>query len=568
MKQISHLLLAACVTVGLVACSVNTDNNGTYDEPEFAVNFSASSLTQLPEGASFGILGTCTRGGVVGSNMSEAVVAKYNTVESGTTVRLVPASDSDRIVNRKGDHNYNFIGVYPFPEGTTDIESIAVSIPSVQVFEDGIASIMPMIASASPTNVIPTVEMSFASLFSVLEFSIPSDPVLEDEINVVKSMKFRSCSKQTELTTSGTINANTRQFQKGLQEGAKEVMVDFGSDGFQVPADGAKVQMLVAPFTVPEDGMEIEFELVDSTTNILKVLSQEANTKVAGGESMAVQVSRVDDGIIPVTFPVYFPIGYPKECIGEDGKTTQIGYCNKTNQPNWVGSNKYLNNIEEDMGVFKSVFQPQATCKWHWVNEGSAYCPEGKSYYPFLEYTGGATGSSTYFSCVGIKGIWTGDYFEFDLPVKKFKADTKVQFTFAVCNKNAPTFWEVKYLDGEEWKTTAKEGCLAPDGITTAKATWAIPYDSSQKMSVDMTFTKAIVSGHLLVRLVCVDGSITSSGVNAIKVLTCPAGTSSCNANFYTVEKDPEANAAAGKAEGAWTIGKRDQSQSISFSIL
>lgn len=560
------------MSLSLASCVEDTGNNGSYDKEEFAVNFSVSSVSSIPKDTEFGIMASCTRNDVPGSMMSENVIQRYISVEEGKQVRLVPASEDDRVITVKGDHNFSFYGVYPFPEGDVDLQAVPVTIPTVQNFQAGITSIVPMIAYGKCSKVVATVNMDFKSIFSILEFNVPSDPVSEDEVNVLKSMKFRSASGDIDLAYSGTVDVASMKFTKNAASSAKEVRVDFGTEGFQIPSEGMAVQMLVAPFVVPEDGMELVFEDMDGNVNTLAVLSNEANTKVNAGESLAVQVSRIDDGIVPVTFPLYFPIGYPVGSIGADGKTTELSYCNKANQPNWRadGTNIYIDNLGEDYGVFKSCFQPQATAKWHWTNDVSAYRAPEKTYRPFVEFSGTNTGSTSYVGGLGVKGIWTGDYYEFDIPVKKFRANTKLQFTFAVCNKNAPVFWEVKYMDGEEWKTTAVDDLPAYEGSDVKrKATWAIPYNTSPKLSTVMTFKNSVMSGHLLIRLVCVDGGIVASGVNKVSERDYPyhnSGVTKCDANFYFVEKDPALN--AGKEESAWSVGKKDQTQTISFTIL
>jgi len=554
-----------------VSCEQNTDNNQSYTASEFEVNFSASSVAEIPEGSVFGIAATCTRAEAEGTAMSSNAVASFRAAESGTTVRLVPSSDGDKVINKGGDHAYSFVAAYPFPVGAASMTNIPVNIPAQQSFADGIISFMPMIASAKVSNVIPTIDLQFKSIFSVIEFSIPSDPVFEDEVSTLRKMVFRKSDKSLPLTISGSVNAVTGDFTPGTAAGAAEITVDFGTEGWRVPAEGGKVQMLVAPFTVPEGGMELEFTDIAGASNVMAVFSSDEGVQVKSGEAIAVQVSRIDDGIVPVTFPVYFPIGYPQDKI-EDLKSTAVGYTNAANQPLWRGTNGtpgdgiYIDDLHPDKGVFISKQQEVARAKWHWVNPLDSYRPAEKTYRPFLEFAGGSSNSTTLLAGVGIKGIWTGDYFEFDLPVKKFRAGTNLQFTFAVCNKNAPTFWEVQYLDGDTWKTTATDGCLAPDGVTTRKATWAIPYNYAPKLSTTLTYTTPIASGHLLIRLICVDGGIISTGLDTVGNVEVPYGNGKCEANFYLCEKSAERN--PGKTEDAWSNANVDQTKSISFTIL
>lgn len=572
MKKLSAVLAVISLVMLSVSCEQNTDNNQGYDVQDFEVNFSAASVASFPEGALFGIAATCTRGDAEKTSMSENAIACFRAAEADTSVRLVANSEADKVLKKSGDHAFKFVAAYPFPTGATDLTDIPVSVPATQSFADGIISFMPMIATAKTSNVVPTIRLGFKSIFSVIEFSIPSDPVFEDEVSTLKKMTFRKADKSLPLTISGSVNAVTGEFTPSATPGSAEISVDFGTDGWRVPAEGGKVQMLVAPFTVPDGGMELEFEDMAGATNIMAVFSSDGGTQVRSGDAVAVQVSRIDDGIVPVTFPVYFPIGYPQDAIDGDLKSTDYGYCHATTQTLWrPASNSdddgiYIDNLQPHKGVFVSKFQTQATCKWHWVNDVSAYRPEEKTYRPYIEFAGGGKNSTTLLAGIGVKGIWTGDYFEFDLPVKKFRAGTNVLFTFAVCCKNAPTFWEVSYLDGETWKSTAVDECLAPDGVTTRKATWAIPYNSAPKLSTTLSYSTPVASGHLLIRLTCVDGGVISTGFRTIANVEVPYGNGKCEANFYVCEKSAERN--PGKAEDAWTNAIVDQTKSISFTIL
>ena len=294
---------------------------------------------------------------------------------------------------------------------------------------------------------------------------------------------------------------------------------------------------------------------------------------LSAGKVYPTTVPYTATALVPVSFPVYFPIGYSSDNIDMPTfKSTGIGYCNSANQTLWRGTSGnaadgiHIDQINPAKGVFISLQQEQARAKWHWINSVEHYRPSGKTYRPFLEFTGGGSGSTTLISGLGVKGIWTGDYFEFDLPVRNFEAGTKLQFTFAICNKNAPVFWKVDYLDGDTWKTTAAPDCTAPDGETTATATWAIPYNYSPKLSTTMTFTNAVDLGHLYIRLVCVDGSICASGLETVSQLSNAYCTTKCDAPFYFCEKSAERN--PGKTQDAWGNGNVDQSQSISFTIV
>lgn len=104
-----------------------------------------------------------------------------------------------------------------------------------------------------------------------------------------------------------------------------------------------------------------------------------------------------------------------------------------------------------------------------------------------------------------------------------------------------PVFWEVSYLDGEEWKSTATAGLPAYEGSdVTRTATWAIPYSVytssvNTLQTVDMTFANAITKGEVRIKVQCVDGSVVATGANAVSTeYTKPRMASgTCSANFY-----------------------------------
>ena len=91
-----------------------------------------------------------------------------------------------------------------------------------------------------------------------------------------------------------------------------------------------------------------------------------------------------------------------------------------------------------------------------------------------------------------------------------------------IYTRQGPTFWEVKYLDGGVWKTTATADLPAyPGAAVTATATWAVPYlaltsTTDNLQTVDIPFTAAVDKGELKIRVECVDGRIFSSDVNAV----------------------------------------------------
>ena len=100
----------------------------------------------------------------------------------------------------------------------------------------------------------------------------------------------------------------------------------FGANGYELPSGYTPVTVLIAPFTVPEEGLRVEFTDVDGATNSVPLLANQAGTSYAAGEVISQTLSSSSDGIIPCTSPVEWPIGY------RDG----VGVFNTTTQPLWM----------------------------------------------------------------------------------------------------------------------------------------------------------------------------------------------------------------------------------------
>lgn len=103
--------------------------------------------------------------------------------------------------------------------------------------------------------------------------------------------------------------------------------------------------------------------------------------------------------------------------------------------------------------------------------------------------------------------IWTGDYFEFVIPVKHFKAGTTVRFSAPFYTRQGPCFWALDYYDGGVWKNDSQD-IQSWDGAFTRKADFALKYNESPVLTKDVTFQHAVPSGFLRFRLRCVDGAI------------------------------------------------------------
>ena len=312
-----------------------------------------------------------------------------------------------------------------------------------------------------------------------------------------------------------------------------------------VPFSPGTYYFVLSPRTYT-DGMSITFALNNGktiTANCTEDIVVE-RSKITNIGTFDTTYQEEEEVFTPVTFPVVFPMGikdgvsinnptittnswvlewFNDDACSASGKTSH-------KQTHWSGHH----------GTLYSATQPQASMKWVWDEKIASL---GTTHY--IETTNSAASK---ISTVGIKGIWTDDYFEFVLPVKDFEANTTLSLTMALYTRQGPTFWEVLYLDGEEWKSTAVDNLPAYAGAeVTAKATWAVPYlaansTTDNEQYVDMLFENAIKQGEIKIRVKCVDGSILSSGANAVTTgNTGPYGGANASAPFYI-----------------WNPGKRD----------
>lgn len=521
----------------VLACKPNADNNQDLDYEELEVGFSASSnAVTFSTGDEIGIMAYCTnRGGVenypMKSDGTSSQISRQIPLSDGSTVLLKKATEQDAVIARKGDHNFRFYGIFPYMDGDFDVTAIPMSVPAVQNFDEGIKSQMTLIAAKSSTNVVPTQELEFRSFFSVINFRIARDIIEEGVPSVLKSITLAPADEgllEDPLAVEGVCNAVDMTFVPDQSAGQKSVTVDFGSGGYELDEEFTTVPMLVNPFFVPEGGMELTVRDVNDRETVVEIFAEAEDNgrEIASGEVVEVIVDGISDGIVPVEWPVVFPLGYP------DDNTTVQGWCNAAKQPRWVNTTD-----KRGEGYWSCQDQPQAWAQWNWGEESAAFSPA-----PFLETVNSA---SKKISTLGVKGAWTGDYLEFNIPVKRFPANSTVTFSIPICCKNSPVFWEVKYLDGEEWKTTATEEIPAYEGSDVKrKATWALQYGDavtgSVMKTVNMVFENEIRSGYIKVRMECVDGTIVMSAENTLraaisKPVTNSAGTA-CSGNFYFTE--------------------------------
>ena len=184
----------------------------------------------------------------------------------------------------------------------------------------------------------------------------------------------------------------------------------------------------------------------------------------------------------PVSFPVDFEIGWPngEAAIPSSGIAGMQGF--------WFPH-----------GVWVAK-QQQAIAKWVSVSR-----PDPDLIYNRTYSVGTADNN---LSTLKVSGVWTGDYFEFVLPVKNFAAGTTVQLYIPMYVDHAPVFWYFDYLDGDEWKCSHSEKTsYGADATFTRDCTVALNYKLNS-ITQNMTFTNAVSEGFLRFRVRCADGSI------------------------------------------------------------
>lgn len=540
-----NLFILCMAVTATVACQPNTDDNKTLDFDSLQVNFDATLGGQdWPENAAVGVIATCTRDGQENFVLSENPVGKYNAfVESGAA-RLAPATEADKAVALASDHNFHFYGIYPCPAGEVNLGSIPVSVPPVQTYGVPVTENLTFLASARTLSILPTIRLELNTIFSVLELNIPDD-LSGDKGTILKSMEMgpaEGSSFSDFLAPSGTYNAGTGEFTVDKAKSSSTIKVDFGANGLPLTSAFTKVYVAMNAITIPEGGFTIKFICSDNSEVTVPALAseKEVGTKIAAGETYVTYVSGNSDGVIPVTFPVIFPLGYP------EGDNTKTGYCNAAqpwmaewvNDPACASATKTSEHWRGQHGKVLCKDQNQAYVTWNWA--------EDIQFTTFKYFIETANTASYHISTFGVKGVWTNDYFEFTIPVRKFAAGSQITLTMPFYTRSGPTFWEVLYKDGEDWKSTAVDNLPAYSGASvTRKATWALPFGGAAAsanidtdQTVTMTFENKIDSGYINIRVRCVDGSIVSSAANTVKEVSDPAANP-----FYFWNPNPDKRA-------------------------
>lgn len=475
-RTIAGSLLVFGSLFAITGCSNSDDDNRSLDYTQLQINLSGKTgETALPEGWSTGVFAECTHQG-----KERHQLATNAAFTSDATGRLLPAGDV-KIVTERDDHNYGFYAYYPYDGTMSDPTRLPVSVPKTQTFTAGSAPAGLYVASTLTTTVIPTIEMDFHNIFTTLEFDIANDIFDENGGTVLSKLTVEPVEESAfdgYLAYDGLYDLIGGTCTPDASTLSKSITLDFGTEGLALAAASTTVQLAAAPFSIPAGGLKVTVTDINGMSLSTNCFTADdfKDKPLAAGETTQAYISGNNDGIIPVTFPVVWPLGKP------EGNQTN----NPTLQPRWISE-----------GIWTSS-QSQAYCFWHKESDPLETAKQT------LEFV-----NSGAISSVGIKGLWTGDYFEFVLPVKKFKANSTIMMSFPLYGRQEPVFWDIEYLDGGEWKCN-RSMQTAYDPNFSMECTFAARRGTANVRHT-MVFTQPIASGELHIRLKVADGSVQAN---------------------------------------------------------
>ncbi len=531
------LLSAALLAVG---CRPNGDNNKTLDFETLEVNFSVkTSGMELPAGTAFSIAATCSRGGEAGVMMGETPVSEFRLMDEGVVRtdqyikwQLVKASGADAVTALAGDHNFRFRAVSPAVETIGD--GAAVKIPSVQEYAAGVNSYLSLWAAKSVTTVIPDIELELSTPAAVLNLLVPIDIVEENVPATLKSIEISPAEDGASvvLAGEGSVDFESGEFSLSSAGQSSSMTVNFPEGGLKLEAAKTEVKLAVLPFTAPKGGFKAKFSDVNGKSFETVFLAQESDEgkAVEAGKVMDITISASGDGVEPVTFPVMFPVS----------KVDGVQRFTAATQPRWVSD-----------GYWSCREQPQAYCEWHQASVIEH--PNGYNQKREIVNVGNI-------STGGVKGVWTGDCFEFVIPVKKFAAGTKIEMKMPFYGRQEPVFWNIKYLDGEQWKICNLHEEVCYDGVTSKECTFSL-VRGAKIITETMTFVNEVKSGFLKIRVECADGAIQADTTTSVATREYPYSDSSgYAAPFYFWDKST--------ANGGVDSKAAPEVAAVSFSIV
>lgn len=469
-------------------------NNNSLEFSTLNVNFDGVLAGKSwNEGDEIGIFSSCTRNEEQNVPMSANANTRYIVRVTGERVYFEKASGNDQIIANETDHNFKFYAYYPYAGTNTNMSAIGAQVPARQYYSQGVESYGLYVANQQVTTIVPTVNLDFKAIFSIVDLYLPNDIIDEDGSSRIRSLTLKPAVAENfsgVLANGGTYDLEAGIFSSDVSKQADSVLVDFGETGIALTDAFTKVSLAVASFTVPQGGMDVVISDLSGNKTTLNILGEENDEgrTLAAGEVLTQYLSRENDGIIPVSFPVVFPLG----------KTEGVANFTAATQPRWVGE-----------GIWTCPTQTQAYAQWYKVSDPSTATTQ------VLEAVNSGDISSP-----GVKGIWTGDYLEFVLPVKRLAAGTAVTIKFPMYTRQGPVFWNIDYLDGDEWKSN-RTNVTSYDPAYTQEASFAL-IRGGKIIEHTMVLTKAIESGYVKIRLTCADGTIQADTDTKVAVRSTP----------------------------------------------
>lgn len=501
MKQIP-ILLIGLMSLMAIGCLGTEDNNHSMEYDSLEVNFSAVKAGgEWAESDEMGIFSTCTRSGAESTAMSIASPAHFKVVSAGQNSRLQAVADQDKIIGLSSDQNFKFYAFAPYDASITDISSLPANIPATITFGQMLKPLY--VANQSVVGILAPIQLEFAATSCMVHVKIPADIVIEGQ-TTLKKMVLKAAD-ESKLTDDLAYNANYNLFtgETEITAGTATRTITVNFDNFKMPPGYTDLYFQIAPFTVPEGGLEMEFTDVDDKTNTVPFLAKKEGEKYAIGNVIEETLSNSSDGIVPCASPVLWPIGYVND----------VGVFNDTVQPLWL----------EGDHIWTSA-QPQATMQY--VMEGDHVIKIESNNFKQYNYSSGC-----------VKGLWTGDYFDFIVPVKNFKAGSTVTLTMPCYGRGNPLFWDVEYLDGDEWKCD-RQSFTSPDGQFTQNCTFMMEHGNKYGSFEGITYTiqmlhaNAIKSGKLHFRVKVAYGDYitnnSSAYSTACKQIAAPTTDGTC----------------------------------------
>lgn len=521
MRTISKLTILLSAAI-VAACNVTQDNNQSLDYDTLEVNFSA----KLSGGAwgsddIIGVVATCTRNEQTDVAMNAATVSAFSPTSELETSVLVVNSEQDKIMAQKGDHNFKFYAFTPYDGTEVDLNNIPADIPKEVVYGTELSQLY--VASRTATSVIAPVALEFNTPSCLVKLQIPDDIVNSDGGTVLKSMVLKPVNPDIftgSLAYDATYNIYTGKTNVVAGSESDEITVTFGDQGYQMKSGYTTISFLMAPFTVPVGGFSLTFTATDNTTNMIPFLNKNEGGIYAAGTLIEQTMSSSGDGVIPCSSPVEWWIGgggnhgwadYPHITTKK-----KLGVFNYDTQPLWKPTAGGYGTYDDDH--IWTAGQPQATIQYIYSENHPSPEKIATESNNFPEYE---------YSSPCVKGLWTGDYFEFKVPVKKFPANKTVKLTIPAYGRGNPLYWDIDYLDGEEWKTVTKTSHTSPDGQFTKESTVMIIHGNTTAQwegtpfTVEIPFTEAIDSGYLQIRFKVAYGEYITINSGAVGSKEC-----------------------------------------------